>query len=879
VSADPAVASAAPPETGRVPRRQNRVTRRSVLIIDRLADWSITVGGLLVIVAVFGIMLFLAQVTVPLFTGAALESERSYPLRTDGRRTLILNVDEYRTIAFALLEDGTVTVAHAPTGTPLAGQKLDLGPSPVSAFGRTIRRDNLLIGFADGTVRFGTVSVTAEIADADRVPEGARQLDERDRTDGRLVYSRIPGNQVRIIGLRLQLDEPVRVTPDGAAIIAADYRVGGTAERPVRSFVTVDANGKVRLSRAESRLNLMTRQMRTTVANAELPALPEGVRAKAVLLTETADTVLVGTEDGTVFRYDSRDFRNPRMVERAAVLSDGEMLTGLYYLVGEQSLVVTGSRGTTDVFFLLERRNARGSDGFELVRAHRLENQGAPIGYVSASPRSKMFVTADASGGVWVRHSTSSRTLLKLQKTVDAASGYSGLVMAPREDGVIALTAQGEATAWWISAPHPETTLATLFGRVWYEGYPEPSFTWQSSSGSDSFEPKLSLVPLIFGTIKATVYALLFAVPIALMAAIYTSEFVHHRVRSVVKPAMEMMASLPSVVLGFIAALILAPIVEDWVSAVLMVFIALPLSLLGAAYAWQFLPRHVALRFGGLPKFALMFVFLLIAFQLCLWTGGLLERLVFAGDIKAWLAGTIGGPMGFTTLLLMPLMLAVVVWMSSRVLSDRLEDAVGATGRLTAGLVALGRWIATLVAALLLALFAASLLTGLGYDPRGGVVGTYVQRNTLVVGFAMGFAVIPIIYTIAEDALNAVPEHLRGASLACGATPWQTATRVILPTATSGVFAAVMIGMGRAVGETMIVVMAAGNTPIMDWNIFNGLRALSANIAVELPEAVRNGTLYRVLFLAALTLFVMTFVVNTLAEVVRQQFRRRAASL
>lgn len=187
----------------------------------------------------------------------------------------------------------------------------------------------------------------------------------------------------------------------------------------------------------------MTRQMRTTVANAELPALPEGVRAKAVLLTETADTVLVGTEDGTVFRYDSRDFRNPRMVERAAVLSDGEMLTGLYYLVGEQSLVVTGSRGTTDVFFLLERRNARGSDGFELVRAHRLENQGAPIGYVSASPRSKMFVTADASGGVWVRHSTSSRTLLKLQKTVDAASGYSGLVMAPREDGVIALTAQG----------------------------------------------------------------------------------------------------------------------------------------------------------------------------------------------------------------------------------------------------------------------------------------------------------------------------------------------------------------------------------------------------------------------------------------------------
>ncbi|MEQ9449167.1 MAG: ABC transporter permease subunit, partial [Rhodospirillaceae bacterium] len=150
---------------------------------------------------------------------------------------------------------------------------------------------------------------------------------------------------------------------------------------------------------------------------------------------------------------------------------------------------------------------------------------------------------------------------------------------------------------------------------------------------------------------------------------------------------------------------------------------------------------------------------------------------------------------------------------------------------------------------------------------------------TLIVGFAMGFAVIPIIYTIAEDALNAVPEHLRAASLGCGATPWQTAVSVILPTAMSGVFSAVMIGMGRAVGETMIVVMAAGNTPLLEWNVFNGLRALSANIAVELPEAVRDSTLYRMLFLAALTLFVITFAVNTLAEVVRQRFRKRAAQL
>jgi phosphate transport system permease protein len=171
------------------------------------------------------------------------------------------------------------------------------------------------------------------------------------------------------------------------------------------------------------------------------------------------------------------------------------------------------------------------------------------------------------------------------------------------------------------------------------------------------------------------------------------------------------------------------------------------------------------------------------------------------------------------------------------------------------------------------------LLESLGVDARGGLMGTYVQRNTLVVGFAMGFAVIPIVYTLAEDALSAVPEHLRAASLSCGATLWQTAVWVVVPTAMSGLFSAVMIGMGRAVGETMIVVMATGNTPIMDWNVFNGLRALSANIAVELPEAVKDGTLYRVLFLSGLVLFAMTFVINTLAEVIRQRFRKRAMQL
>ncbi len=155
----------------------------------------------------------------------------------------------------------------------------------------------------------------------------------------------------------------------------------------------------------------------------------------------------------------------------------------------------------------------------------------------------------------------------------------------------------------------------------------------------------------------------------------------------------------------------------------------------------------------------------------------------------------------------------------------------------------------------------------------------YEQRNSLVVGIAMGFAVTPTIYSIAEDAIFSVPKHLTSGSLALGATPWQTLTRVVLLTASPGIFSAIMIGLGRAVGETMIVLMATGNTAVMDMSIFQGFRTLSANIGVEMPEAAVGTTHYRLLFMSALVLFVFTFFVNTLAEIVRQRLRERYSSL
>jgi phosphate transport system permease protein len=151
----------------------------------------------------------------------------------------------------------------------------------------------------------------------------------------------------------------------------------------------------------------------------------------------------------------------------------------------------------------------------------------------------------------------------------------------------------------------------------------------------------------------------------------------------------------------------------------------------------------------------------------------------------------------------------------------------------------------------------------------------YDPLNSMVVALGLGYAVVPIIFSMSEDSLSSIPHELNAASLALGASRWQTVWRVILPSASPGIFAAVMIGFGRAVGETMIVFMATGNTPILDWSPFNGFRTLSANIAVEIPEAPRGDTLYRILFLCAVILFVLTFLLNTVAEVVRQNLRKK----
>jgi phosphate transport system permease protein len=866
---------ASAPQPRGVAYRRNKETRRAVFIADRLAKRVIRVGGVAVIAAVMGIMVFLIAEVTPLFMGGEILGRSSYALAEPPRLGATTAWDEYRRMATMVSREGAVTAVHAPSGKVLATEDFPFEQTP-SANAHILGGSELVFGFPDGSARVVAAGFRNEVLPSGQEPAGLEHLPGGDRTDGEGVFSDVPGGQVRRVFAKRRVEDPIRVT-GGLGVRALGMADSGGGQDSTRAFVALDEAGELWLTQARTKKNLMTGALRTKTRTIQLPRVPGLSANPYLLLSRGGRNVIVARRDGTVFRFDTSDLAAPELAETSRLTSPGVGVTALAYLVGEQSLVVGGTDGSVNIHFLLQRDGAGSTDGRRLVRTRDLQPHGAAVTRIVPSGIDKSFLTADASGALWLRHATSDQVLLRFPGEQDAV--YGTLALAPRRDGVFAVTEAGEARYWHISVPHPETSWKTFWGRIWYEGYPEPTFTWQSSAATDDFEPKLSLVPLIFGTLKATLYSMLFAVPVALLAAFFVSEFMGGRVKGVLKPAMEMMASLPSVVLGFVAALVLAPLVETWIGSVLLCFLTVPAALVLGAHLWQLLPRNLADHYDGSVKLACIVASLLVGIYAAVLLGSGFERVFFQGSVTRWLSGTEGSGRPLTFLLLLPLSLFGVLAYGARHPVNpcyrRSKDADG----LRAGLYSFAGFSLSLAAAGVLAAVAAEVLVRFGFDPRDGLVGTYVQRNTLLIGFAMGFAVIPIVFTIAEDALSAVPDHLRGASLGCGATAWQTTLWVVMPAAMSGIFSAIMVGMGRAVGETMIVVMAAGNTPIMDINPFNGLRALSANIAVELPEAVVGGTLYRTLFLSGLVLFAATFVVNTAAELVRLRYRKKARQL
>jgi phosphate transport system permease protein len=455
--------------------------------------------------------------------------------------------------------------------------------------------------------------------------------------------------------------------------------------------------------------------------------------------------------------------------------------------------VVGTESGNLSQWFLV-RENDNAND-FTLTLIREFRNHGAAITAIAPEHTRKGFIVVDATGQLGVHYGSSSRTLFLDEVSENS---LSHIAISQINGRVLWLDSEQQVSSASMWNEHPQLSWAAMWNKVWYEGREDPEYIWQSSSGSDEFESKFSLVPLTIGTLKAAFYAMLFATPLAIAGAIYTAYFMTPKQRGLVKPAIESMGALPTVILGFLAGLWLAPFVENNLPAIFSFFLLMPVVLLVFALVWTNLPAGFRSKIPEGWEAAISVPVILMFGLICVQSSPWVEVWLFDGSMRQW----------FTDI-------------------------------------------------------------GINYD----------QRNALIVGIAMGFAVIPTIFSIAEDAVFTVPRHLTQGSLALGATRWQTVMGVVLPTASPGMFSAVMMGFGRAVGETMIVLMATGNSPVVNFNIFEGMRTLSANIAVELPETAVGSSHFRVLFLAALVLLALTFIVNTLAEIIRQRLRERYSNL
>lgn len=728
-------------------------------IKDKLAKYGVTTGGALVLVALLLIFFYLLYVVKPIFNGATMEPTASFTLPVAGK-TAWLGVEEQNEIGYRFSDKGQV---------------------------------NFFAVQGDGKVKVGQVLGQAQVkGDITAVapPAPGQKLIAYGFADGKAQvvqpYFKVSyPNDVRVIEPSLQSpfgEEPVVVDPQGKALTLMVFEA--TKDKMATAAVTADGRGVMAVMSGEE--NFLSGDIEWSAQNYSIPSLPRHV--DQMLLTPNLRILFV-REGNRLSVYDIHNLNDISLRDVMEINAPNANVTLVELLSGASSLLVGNDNGVISQWFEVARDGKR-----QFTQIRDFKGDGA-VAQLTPEHFRKGFISADKEGTVSFFHATGETKLLS-EKVEGGA--LSALAISPRHN--VLLMQQGDAFKLFaVENEHPEVTWSALWQQVWYEGYPEPQYVWQSTSASNDFEAKLSLVPLVFGTLKASFYAMVFAVPLGVAGAIYTAYFMSAGLRKYVKPTVEIMAALPTVILGFLAGLWLAPIIEGALPGVVLLLILLPMGMLLTALIWNYLPERG----------------------------------------KSWL------PEGWHAILLIPVLL-LIGWGAFAV-SPLIENAfMHGDSRI---------WLTHEM--------------GIKFD----------QRNSLVVGIAMGFAVIPTIFSIAEDAVFSVPKHLTQGSLALGATPWQTLSRVVILTASPGIFSAVMMGLGRAVGETMIVLMATGNTPIMDFSMFQGLRTLAANIAVEMPESEVGSSHYRVLFLAAFVLFVFTFLFNTLAEFIRQRLREKYSSL
>ncbi|EGR2495799.1 phosphate ABC transporter, permease protein [Vibrio cholerae] len=719
---------------------------RARLVKDRVVRFAVTCGGVSVLGALVLIFIYLAMVVVPLFGDAKWRGDIAVKTvsTTD---PLLMTIGAYGENAFLMSNDGVGQFWSLRSASDQPIQTQSLGFTPVL--------------WAQTPAAQGWFALVGQ---DNQVAVVHPQLSHSMTAQGREFTPSLE---------RLALPEAFRLSEQPLQ----QFAFALTAEALI--FATYDNAQQIQILRLDRATQQEISRLSLSVPFSDLSQL---------LLTPDGKTLYLRTRSELVVALlDKQGYQIREIVD----LSEGDsrhQVTQLYLLSGAFSLLAVHEDGLVSQWFDVLRDGQR---HLTHIRNFKLASE---VQFLLPDTNTKGFYSFYRNGTLQ-SHYTTSEKLVLFERAYQRAPQ---LVAMSENQAYLASYDQGKIQLAQVENRNPEVSFSALWQKVWYESYPEPEFVWQSTAATDDFEAKFSLVPIAFGTLKAAAFAMLFAMPIAVLGAIYTAYFMTPSMRRVVKPTIELMEALPTVIIGFLAGLWFAPFVESHLPAVLALMILLPPSTIVLGLIWSRLPKAWLRRIPS-GWHALILIPVLIGISaLILSYSGELENALFAGDLRVYLAQH-----------------------------------------------------------------------GIGYD----------QRNALVVGFAMGFAVIPTIFTIAEDAIFSVPKHLSDGSLALGATPWQTLIYVVLLTASPGIFSAIMMGLGRAVGETMIVLMATGNTPLLDWNIFEGMRTLSATIAVELPESEVQSAHFRILFLAALLLLTFTFAVNSLAEWVRQRLREKYRSL
>ena len=725
---------------------------------DFIARYLIGAGGVAVIGSIVLIFVFLFSVVFPLFKDAKLHEVSSYPLSNTGTdNTLLYSIEEQAEIAMRLNDKGILDFFNVDTGELIeTNNLLESSEANVSSWAYVNKDNNRIgLGLDNGKILIFT-------------------------NDYKLVYE----EEHRTILPRISY-------PYGENAI--DLSIGnqdissfavGENEEGLTFFIYTDSGPRlINLEKQTSFLNEDEVSLELT-SLIQLPYTDKPIKA---LITPEREWLYILNKDGEISFFDIRAKDNPTHIENISVLEEDNSPTSFEFLVGGISLLLADNQGNIHQLFPV---TGEGERNLTLIRSFKGSN--SKVSGITNEQLRKGFLATDDEGNISIFHTTASRHVLT--RNISSVE-ITHLAIAPRSDKLIAEDVTGQLHVWKLDSEHPEVSWNSLWGKVWYESYPEPDYIWQSSSASSDFEPKFSLTPLTFGTFKAAFYAMLFAMPLAIAGAIFTAYFMAPKMRGVVKPSIEIMEALPTVILGFLAGLWLAPYVEANLPGIFATLLAIPLGVAIASLVWWNIPDEIKIQIPDGWQAAMLIPVVMLFGWLALALSPWMENVFFDGSMRLWLTDSMG----------------------------------------------------------------------IGYD----------QRNSIIIGIAMGFAVIPTIFSITEDAIFSVPKALSSGSLALGATPWQTMVRVVLPSASPGIFSATMIGLGRAVGETMIVLMATGNTPVMDFSIFEGMRTLSANVAVELPESEVDSTHFRILFLAALVLFLFTFVFNTIAEIVRQRLREK----